>query len=161
MRSLFSFSFAALVIFALPTAAETTMDADSAARSIAHKTVQMQDRDHDQRISLKESAGAALTLFSSIDTDQSQLIHYTEMLRAVMNDAAALKISNTADQTAALVQARFQAMDIDGDGSISLPEMLAVTETVFDAADSDADGFVSEDELAGLALRRGSVQEAR
>ncbi|WP_303830997.1 EF-hand domain-containing protein [Asticcacaulis taihuensis] len=136
-------------------------EATQVARAIAHKTIQMQDRNHDGRISLKESAGAALNMFGSIDADQSQTISSTEMLTVAMNDVAALKISNSPDQTAALVQARFQVMDIDGDGSVSLPEMLAVTETVFDAADANADGFVSEDELTDLALQRGSTEEAR
>lgn len=155
MRSLISICFGATALLALPMAAQAD-EATQVARTIAHKTIQMQDRNHDGRISLKESAGAALNLFGSIDADQSQLITSTEMMTVAVNDAAALKISNSSDQTAAMVQARFQVMDIDGDGSVSLPEMLAVTETVFDAADSNADGYVSEDELVKLAMMRNS-----
>jgi len=132
-----------------------------AVRTLAHKTIQMQDRDHDGRISLKESAGGAMALFGTIDADGSQLISSNEMLETVMNDAAALKVSNSPDQTAAMVASRFQAMDIDGDGSISLPEMMAVTEAVFDTADGNEDGYVSEDELIDLASSHDLAKQGR
>jgi Ca2+-binding EF-hand superfamily protein len=161
VKSLFVFSFGALVLLASPVAAKGTADADQAARAIARQTIQLQDRDHDGRISLKESAGAALSMFYSIDTDQSQLISSAEMVHATMTDVAALKVSNSADQTAALVASRFEVMDMDGDGSISLPEMLAVMQTVFDTADANADGFVSQNELVALATDRSAVAQGR
>ena len=150
MRSLLSISCAAMVFVSFPAVAASA-NSGQTARAIAHKTIELQDRNHDGRISLKESAGAALTLFSAIDTDHSQLISSTEMLETVMNDAAALKVSSSPGQTEAMVQSRLQAMDIDGDGSISLPEMMAVTETVFDTADANGDGYVSESELVAQA----------
>ena len=161
MKSLLVFSFGALVLLASPVAAKGTADADQAARAVARQTIQLQDRDHDGRISLKESAGAALSMFYSIDTDQSQLISSAEMVNATRNDIDALKVSNSADQTAALVASRFQVMDIDGDGSISLPEMMAVMQTVFDTADTNADGYVSQSELVALAQDRAGGQEDR
>jgi Ca2+-binding EF-hand superfamily protein len=118
--------------------------------------MQMQDRDGDGRISFKESVGAAVALFQSMDRDHSDLVSTREMIDVVSNDAAALKISTTPDQTEAMVSARFQMMDIDGDGSISLPEMLAVTETLFDAADANGDGYVSNSEMLALANTRVS-----
>jgi Ca2+-binding EF-hand superfamily protein len=78
------------------------------------------------------------------------------MVNVVINDAAALKISATQDQTEAMVAARFQMMDIDGDGSISLPEMLAVTQTLFDTANTNGDGYVSKAEMLSLATARVS-----
>jgi Ca2+-binding EF-hand superfamily protein len=161
MRSLLTLSLGIVTLTALPLTAQASGHADQVARSIAEQTLQMQDRDSDGRISLKESAGAALSLFQTIDSDQSQLISSAEMLEVAMKDTAALRISSTVDQTAALVQSRFQVMDIDGDGEISLPEMLAVTETVFDAADSNSDGYVSKAELTALALKRPVTEEAR
>ena len=161
MRSLVNLALASLVLLSFPAAAQAMTDTRTVAQSIAHQTIDLQDRDHDGRISLKESAGAALILFGAIDTDRSQLISAHELLSVAMNDVAALKISNSDDQTRSLVQARFQTMDIDGDNEISLPEMLAVTEMVFEAADRNADGFVSEDELSALAVADNSPDEAR
>lgn len=160
MRSLLSLSCAALALLTFPAMAATA-DSTQAARQLADKTIQLQDRDHDGRISLKESAGAAMALFGTIDADGSQLISSHEMLDTVMNDAAALKVSNRADQTATMVASRFQAMDIDGDGSISLPEMMAITETVFDAADGNGDGYVSENELIDLASSHEQAIQGR
>ena len=156
MRALVSFACAGLALLAVPAAGQAIADPTEAARSVAHQTIEMQDRDHDGRISLKESAGAALTLFGAIDSDRSQLISANEMLRVAMDDVASLKISNTDDKTRSLVEARFQTMDIDGDNEISLPEMLAVTEIIFEAADGNADGYVSEDELFALAMAGNS-----
>src|SRR5262245_40294656 len=47
----------------------------------------------------------------------------------------------------------FQALDLDGDGSISLAEAAGHPEIVvrFDRADRDRDGQLSESEFAGLA----------
>jgi Ca2+-binding EF-hand superfamily protein len=161
MRSLLKLSLGIVTLTALPFTAQASGHDDQVARSVAEQTLQIQDRDRDGRISLKESSRAALSLFQTIDSDQSQLISSAEMLEVAMKDTAALRISTTADQTAALVDSRFQIMDMDGDGEISLPEMLAVTETVFDAADSNSDGYVSKAELTSLASKRPVIEEAR
>lgn len=161
MTSLGVLSFCALALLNSPVAAQEARPAEQAARFIAHQTLKLQDRDHDGRISLKESAGAALSLFYAMDTDQSTLVSSTEMSGVVSNDVAALRISTTDAQTEALVTARIQAMDIDGDGSISLTELMAVMQTVFDTADSDANGYVTENEMVTLALGQTSTQETR
>ncbi|MGN6210427.1 EF-hand domain-containing protein [Asticcacaulis sp.] len=153
-----------VAIAALTTCPITAMAASApvqTAELIADKTIQTQDRDGDALISLKESAGAALTLFGAMDADGSGSISQPEMLQAAMNDASALRVSTTADQTTAMVASRFAAMDIDGDGAISLPEMMAVNQTIFDMADTNADGYVSASELSSLALDRARTADSR
>ncbi|WP_186397574.1 EF-hand domain-containing protein [Stappia sp. TSB10GB4] len=51
---------------------------------------------------------------------------------------------------------RMEAMDTDGNGSVSLQEMLTHAEDVFHAMDADGDGKVTMDEY--MALRMGSQQ---
>jgi Ca2+-binding EF-hand superfamily protein len=155
MRSFLSFSILAIAVCAFPVDAQD-VSAPQGAQLIASKTMQMQDRDGDGRISLKESVGATVALFQSIDRNRTGLISTKEMFDVVTDDAAALKISTTSDQTEAMVAARFQMMDIDGDGSISLAEMLAVTQTLFDTADANADGYVSKAEMLAMAVTRVS-----
>lgn len=52
--------------------------------------------------------------------------------------------------------ARMEAMDTDGNGSVSLQEMLTHAEDVFHAMDADGDGKVTMDEY--MALRMGPQQ---
>lgn len=52
--------------------------------------------------------------------------------------------------------ARMEAMDTDGNGSVSLKEMLTHAEDVFHAMDADGDGKVTMDEY--MALRMGPQQ---
>jgi len=152
---------AAIMLISLPASVQAAGGNPQAARLIAEKTIEIQDRDGDRHISLKESAGASLVLFTSIDKDGSGTINPDEMMQTVRSDVAALNISDTEDQTAPLVATRFRSMDINGDGWITLPEMLAVNQTLFDSADSNADGLVSETELSALAMTQSPSENAR
>jgi hypothetical protein len=67
VRSFLSFSIFALAVFAFPAGARDV--GPESAQSLASKTMQMQDRDGDGRISLRESAGATVSLFQNIDGD--------------------------------------------------------------------------------------------
>jgi Ca2+-binding EF-hand superfamily protein len=153
------YTCAAVLLLASPAVSSAQETSDQSARLIANQAVEMQDRDGDGRISVKESVGAALTLFNAIDADHDGRVTREEMLTVARNDVVALRVSNTDDQTAALVASRFTSMDIDGDGLISLPEMMAVSQTLFDAADGNADGYVSKAEMLVFATTRSAQSE--
>ena len=59
-------SFIPVLLSATPVLAEAPVSLTE-ARLVAHHTIALQDRDGDGCISLKESAGAAVILFQSID----------------------------------------------------------------------------------------------
>lgn len=64
---------------------------------------------------------------------------------------------------------KFDKMDLNGDGSISLDELRAIKTVKFLKADSDSDGFISGDEFSrghgamgkGCAKRHGSYEGSK
>ena len=92
----------------------------------------------------KSNIKVILDLFDQIDSDQSGFIEYTEFINACMNIQSFFNEQN-------LVIA-FNAIDIDGDGKVSLtelktffknsPQLYKFCETVLNKADIDKDNKV-------------------
>merc|ERR1711988_1084534 len=101
--------------------------------------------------------GNIKSIFSSVDTDGSGLIDYSEFC------AAALKSGALRCEKAIL--AAFRVFDINGDGQISKAELGEVIlshgtdpdelEKLFDPWDADGDGHLSFSEFRSMVITRG------
>lgn len=58
-------------------------------------------------------------------------------------------------------QARFDRIDADGDGKITIDEMLARVDKRFDAADADGDGEITLEEMVARIERRRLERRAK
>lgn len=107
----------------------------------------MLDLDGDGQITRAEAEGAMTARFAEADIDENGTLSLAEM--------QALEQTRQADRLAE----RFQRMDANGNGEISVDEMpqpdAERMTRMFDRADADGDGVISAEELAQMEGPRG------
>lgn len=97
------------------------------------------DADGDGQLSRQELLDSAESVFYAMDADSNEKLTLEEYMSLRMGQQQG---NNGAMQAArqAEKEARFQPMDADGDGLVSLKEFTDAAAARFDAADSDGNG---------------------
>ncbi len=113
------------------------------------------DANGDGKITKEELAAWRQADIAGIDADGDNLISAEELTARMMAQAEA--------RIEARSKARIEAQDANGDGKLSVEELIAppMGTRLFDRADADGDGAVSEAEIAAMRERMQAMRSQR
>mgnify|MGYP001240078492 FL=1 len=109
------------------------------------------DKDSDGKITRDELTAYRQSNLAGIDSDGDKMISAAEL-------AAKMTVRMQA-RIEAMAKERVEAQDVDGDGKLSVEELIAppMAGRLFDRADADGDGAVTEAELQAMRDRMGGM----
>lgn len=111
------------------------------------------DADGDGKVTKQELAAYRQAGVAGIDADGDHMISAEELTVKMMAEAQS--------RVEAQAKARIEAQDANGDGKLSVEELMAprMGTRLFDRADADGDGAVSAAEVQAMRERMGAMHE--
>ena len=116
--------------------------ADNSGEHSANAMFKAMDTNGDSKVSRAEHAAHAQKMFNEADSNHDGQLSSAEM------KAAHEKMSGKPAKDGMSADAKFKAMDTNGDGQVSQAEHAASADAMFTKLDVDGDGFLSASECA-------------
>lgn len=110
----------------------------------------MIDANQDGVVTAEEASSSADEVFTAMDADDNGELTKDEYMSVRMGYQQGWNTDRQAAMQSAK-EARFAALDTDGNGTVSRAEFQGAAKAHFDAADADSDGKVSPWEFRGAA----------